>query len=727
LQARCRDENKHGAMVCVPDAILTVCVGLCVSLASAVGLPVHLQSEPAAGHEWQLRHLHSRLLELTVGSHGVVTVEQPGSSHPAAPVPTHAGLVRRAGSSGLVAHQLPHHITEHGHRASSFVQALNSTNNSSSSRHNESTLPRTSVTSGKQMSAMVPTLLSFAVLVLFIVSQVDFVPTGGQEPADAPRTSLSEEAAASAAAAAEPPPDADTGGTATMDQRPERGILVITTLTCYKFYMGFLNGTYVPFLVAKEGVSMTQDRQSLFMGVIKLIYGFSMFMNPALGLISDKLAQGSVRHGRSIFMLTGVVMEGTALVAAKLASENREIGWYIAACCTWMLGEAFSDVVVEALPLEILPPRQYNLASSIRSLHFFGGALSGYIALFFLHDLHYDWLYWAYLGLMLTVAVPSLVMARVVLSFGQEHLQGPEPPRAGLRELLESYITPLYYPGYFPPSVLATFIFCLGTPPLYFTLLMVRDLVGITDEGDQQKQFSGISMIFLSCAVLSAAVAGSSKGAENMIGPEAVDAGQADGVAEASAEASASGDSGADTGASSSAVGLPDHAGEVTAEAGVAARIGSEGEAVMWTLLTLWCSIYGMICFLAPVISVPSSIEERLKMLYVLSGFFGLTFGSVYSRFKACTWITLPPGADVANAMGVASVGQITGTGIGNFIAGCILDAFGTHGKAQYDVKGYLVMSWGCAVAVFSSIVLLSRIMRNRGMQRPSIRKLLFW
>lgn len=724
--------------------LLYSAVHLAVTTAAAVTVAVDPVLEPGSHRrtQSQVQHHVQRVLEVTLGARGGFVEEDEHMRHNASVVPgetgSRSGLIRRAAGDAGDAGQL-HYIGEQRElQSSSLEEVFNSTDDISSGVQNASNETQTNVSSKKQMSAIVPTILSFAVLVLFLASQIDFISSDVPDPAERPASGLAEEAvaraaASAAAAASEPLPDADTGGTAIIQQRPERGILVILVMTCYKFYIGFLNGTFVPFLVAKEGVAMTLDRQSLFMGVIKLIYGFSMFMNPALGLISDKLAEGSVRHGRSVFMLTGVLMEGIALVAAKLASDNKEMGCYIAACVTWMLGEAFSDVVVEALPLELLPPTQYNLASSIRSLHFFGGALSGYTALFFLHRYSYDWLYYAYLGLMLSVAVPTLVMARYALSTGpaaaRDLQEGQRPPRVGIRVLLSSYITPMLYPGYFPPAVAATFIFCLGTPPLYFTLLMVRDLVGITDESEQQKQFSGISILFLSCAVLSAACTGTSDSAESIIGPEEVgQIGDAADSAEPSGRDAASSSSAAiGAGVSLDPPGVDAGFAEAASGAAVASRVGSEGEAVMWTLLALWAAMYGILCCAAPAVAVPADVHGRLVGLYVISGFFGLTFGSVYSRFKSCTWITLPPGADVANAMGVASVGQITGTGIGNFIAACILDAFGTHGKSQYGVKGYVVVSWCCSVAVFSAIVLLVRIMMKRGMQRPSIRKLLLW
>jgi hypothetical protein len=55
-------------------------------------------------------------------------------------------------------------------------------------------------------------------------------------------------------------------------------------------------------------------------------------------------------------------------------------------------------------------------------------------------------------------------------------------------------------------------LFCLGTAPMFFTLLYVRDLVGIHHEADLQRQFGIISLIFVSSAMVMSIWSGSSGG-----------------------------------------------------------------------------------------------------------------------------------------------------------------------------------------------------------------------
>jgi len=95
----------------------------------------------------------------------------------------------------------------------------------------------------------------------------------------------------------------------------------------------------------------------------------------------------------------------------------------------------------------------------------------------------------------------------------------------------------------------------------------------------------------------------------------------------------------------------------------------------------------------------------------VIAGVMGATFGSVYSRFQDCTWQLLPPQADVANAMGFATMCKLLGAGVGNFIAGVILSYFTREPSTihltrdggvmeSYKVSGYIIMcalSAGCS------------------------------
>merc|ERR1719310_472280 len=56
----------------------------------------------------------------------------------------------------------------------------------------------------------------------------------------------------------------------------DQSLLAIVAITSYKFYIGFLNTTWVPFLIAREGDRLVAEHQAFFMGIEKLIYGFSL-------------------------------------------------------------------------------------------------------------------------------------------------------------------------------------------------------------------------------------------------------------------------------------------------------------------------------------------------------------------------------------------------------------------------------------------------------------------
>merc|ERR1719491_408408 len=73
----------------------------------------------------------------------------------------------------------------------------------------------------------------------------------------------------------------------------------------------------------------------------------------------------------------------------------------------------------------------------------------------------------------------------------------------GMASFVQAYVIPMRYPGCFPRACLCLFTFGLGTGPIFFTLLMVRDMVGITEEVELQQQFSWVSIVFLASAALS--------------------------------------------------------------------------------------------------------------------------------------------------------------------------------------------------------------------------------
>merc|ERR1719265_754478 len=74
----------------------------------------------------------------------------------------------------------------------------------------------------------------------------------------------------------------------------------------------------------------------------------------------------------------------------------------------WRFGEALNDVTTEALVPELVPHSQWQLASAIKSLMFLMGGLFGYMLLLLLPEIHYSWLYYAYLIGMFAGVIPPL-------------------------------------------------------------------------------------------------------------------------------------------------------------------------------------------------------------------------------------------------------------------------------------------------------------------------------
>jgi len=506
-------------------------------------------------------------------------------------------------------------------------------------------------------------------------------------------------------------PSSDNGS---LRPLPERSLSVIVLLTSYRFYTGFLGATWVPFLIAREGSSIIQGASVLstasFMGIAKLIYGFSILLNPFWGLLSDKLAATAPWGGRSVFLLAGVSLAGIGIYGAKVASESHDIAWYLGATTLWMLGEAMADITSETVAPELLPPSQYNLASSVRSMHHLVGALTGYIALIVAAagGLHWRWLYVAYLGLMFLIAVPTVVCMRSLQDRNWTPRAGRSHTGPILASLFEAYVAPTRYAGGFPRACMCMGVFCLGTGPLFFTLLMLHDLVGLDDDKTQQLHFSCVSITFLLGACITAIWSGLpdeeepvQQSSRRRGRQSSNDAGTTSALSESSDEGDAA-----------------NHAGGGDAGAGPL-PLGQLGLSSSRWALMFWSIIsFGVVCCVMPTVSLLRTAHMRLMSFYIVAFFLGLAFGSTYSRFQACTWSLLPPHVDIANAMGFAAVAKLTGVGLGNFIAGFVLDGFRTTvdaGGQNYGSVGYFVMNWSSAVCVFISAALVLSINRKNG------------
>eukprot|EP00929_Paragymnodinium_shiwhaense_P095973 TRINITY_DN57355_c0_g1_i1.p1 TRINITY_DN57355_c0_g1~~TRINITY_DN57355_c0_g1_i1.p1 ORF type:complete len:788 (+),score=107.46 TRINITY_DN57355_c0_g1_i1:236-2599(+) len=487
----------------------------------------------------------------------------------------------------------------------------------------------------------------------------------------------------------------------------EQSLAAITAITAYKFYIGFLNSTWVPFLIAREGEKLLAERQAAFMGVEKLIYGASLITNPLLGRWSDKLAEHSSYFGRSMFIIVGVGLEGVALCYLRIASATSDTSMFLTASCVLMLGEALVDVVTEALPPLVLPLQQYDLASSVRSLHFMFGGLTGYVALMYLYDVPYTWMYVAYMVLMFICAAPALWFLARLPTKSDEAGDESRKRWPSCADIYKSYVEPSRIPGPFTLACFCIFCFGGGGGPIFYMLLIVRDLVGFTDQAEQQMHFSGISIVFLLSAALSAAMTGTGS-AES-----------------ASDSASPLRDSHGGTGGTDE--GLPAQQERQRRPSFGGLPPASQAEGLQWGFFWLAVVLYGICSAVAPVVVFGGDARVRLKLLYALSFPFGFYFGQVYARFKSLTWMLLPPGVDVANAMAFAGVAQVAGMGLGNFAAGCILDEYRLPGKElHYSPTGYFVMAWSSAAVIFLSGFLTTYIVEQRGCRMPGLARLMW-
>jgi len=507
---------------------------------------------------------------------------------------------------------------------------------------------------------IVPVLLGFALLVLMLTSFLDF-------------NSKSE---------------ATSNG-----RKPLQpwSMIAIVALTSYRFYTGFLSATWMPYLLAMEGHQLMEDRQSFFMGTAKLIYGFSILLNPIFGLFGDQIAIMSHWSGRRLFILVGVGSSGLGIYGCLVAAEISSTGWYLTATVLWMLGEAIADVTTETLVPELLPRAQYEVSSSIRALNFLLGGLTGYTMLIVFRHQHYSWLYYGYLILMLLCAFLTLIF------IGHDDTPTPQgsaektPLNGFFTTIVQAYTQPMHYEGGFPRACLCLFIFSLGSAPMFFLLLMVRDLVGIKDQVVMQMHFSIISIVFFIAAAVASTLGAASSGASEPNQPESPSR-----VA-----------SGPEAGAGGNAMDT-ENAEKQESQQTTANR---------WRMMELSTIAFGVVAACIPLTAVPQTVNQRISAFYGISALFGMAFGSVYARFQECTWSILPPRVDVANAMGFAAMSKLAGVGLGNFVAGIILDLAAT-GHKTYSPMGYVVMCLFCSALVFSSAYLIQGIPAAGGKQK---------
>jgi len=380
----------------------------------------------------------------------------------------------------------------------------------------------------------------------------------------------------------------------------------------------------------------------------------------------------------------------------------------------WMLGEAMADVTTETLVPELLPRSQYEVSSAIRALQFLVGGLAGYIALVVFRDAPYVWLYYAYLIVMFLCAFLTLcsIQAGDIEAISQR--QRPRPsPRGELHHqqstgfwslVVRAYYVPANYRGGFPRACLSIFVFSLGSAPMFFLLLMVRDIIGVDGQRAVQTHFGCISMLFFIMAAISSILGAATS-------TKATTANDGDGVLGErppphEAAPAAGGDAGS-IGAEAEGDGdSPSRA--VEDRATVASR---------WRLMVLSTVSFGVVCAVIPTVGLMSTMKQRLVAFYFVGAALGFSFGAVYQRFQECTWSLIPPHAEIANAMGFCGMCKLAGVGIGNFLVGIILDrssgTVGGHGHGtKYSLSGYWAMCAFCTVAVLSAAALCQTIPR---------------
>jgi len=453
-----------------------------------------------------------------------------------------------------------------------------------------------------------------------------------------------------------------------------RPLLVILGLTFYRFYTGFMSATWLPYLLAMEGAELWRENQAMFMGLVKLLYGLSILLNPLFGLLGDRAASVSYAAGRRLFVRMGIILAGLGIYCCHFAAPRGLFKTFFLGIITWRLGEGLNDVTTEAICPEMLPPEQFEISSAIRASMFLLGGLSGYVMVALLAHVHYSWLYHGYLIMMLLCGLPALLLID-----GDAPAAPVSARRQGsfLASAVEAYVRPSRFQGGFPRACLCIFLFSCGTAPMFFILLMIRDLVGIEEPLQLQRHFSLVSIVFFLSAAIAAAL---------------------------------------------NALAAPPKPKRVVDRQ-------TEVRAQSFHMTATSVVAFGVVCIMIPFLRIFHDVPTRTRVFYVVASFMGATFGSVFSRFQDCNWQLLPPGVETANAMGYSTMWKLLGAGLGNFGAGLVLDLFqydhrtasiGHHATSAgsgstlvaYRFAGYLAMCLSSAGFVLVSAMLVLTLPR---------------
>lgn len=473
-------------------------------------------------------------------------------------------------------------------------------------------------------------------------------------------------------------------------------------LCFYRLYTGFLAATWLPYVLAMEGEAFWPQNQALFMGIAKLIYGVTVLMNPMFGLVGDMLAEYCEGAARRLWILFGIVFSGLGILICLWAGPRHDFLTYMFGIFLWRLGESLNDVTTEAIVPDLVPVKQFGIASAIKAASFVTGGLLGYIALYFLAAVHYTWCYYAYFACMFITAIPSLML------LNRDLPAKPNEFRVGNtfgENMQQAYVVPMQMKGGFPEISIAIFVMSCGTAPMFFFLLIIRDLVGVHNEVSLSRDFAIGSILFFLGATIATAI-------------DVIWGGR--------------------TG--------PQSRGNIPNSAAMQALAPAERLEYMEKLkewetekikrlrVLVWLSlVFAVSVLILPVVQFFPTLTERFEVFYPLTGLFGLTFGLGYSRFQDATWRVLPQDCDMANAMGYNVMARNFGLGVGNFLFGSLLEAFKvphpkllhtttttttynpnvqilTDAKQVYTPTGYDIMCIGCCICNISAGYLTYRL-----------------
>jgi len=478
----------------------------------------------------------------------------------------------------------------------------------------------------------------------------------------------------------------------------------IWMLCFYRLYTGFLAATWLPYVLAMEGEAFWPENQALFMGIAKLIYGVTVLMNPMFGLIGDMLAEICEGAARRLWILLGIVLSAFGILVCMWAGPRHDFLTYMTGIFLWRLGESLNDVTTEAIVPDLVPVKQFGVASAIKAASFVAGGLLGYIALYFMAAVHYTWCYYAYMACMFITAIPSLTL------LNRDAPAKPNKFREGktfAENMSQSYVVPFSMKGGFPEISWAIFVMSCGTAPMFFFLLIIRDLLGVHNEISLSKDFAIGSILFFLGATIATAIDVIWGG---RAGPQSRGA-------------------------------IPD--GKTSQQLSPAERFAHiekmkewEKEKVKRLQVLVWLSgAFALSVLILPLCQFLPTLTERFELFYPLTALFGLTFGLGYSRFQDATWRVLPVDCDMANAMGFNVMARNFGLGVGNFGFGCILEAFKvyhphlkhtttttttynpnlqilTSAHQVYTPTGYDIMCIGCCICNISAGYLTLRLKR---------------